>query len=111
MSNQSDRNPSPLLIKIEQRLFHLERKMDSIISMLQEIQNSGNPQAEKPFKQKSLLRTSPASSRSGSRKIEKRNERSREKKPDQKFYSRFSKQSETSGPRKKTFRSKPQKRK
>ena len=109
MSNQSDNNASSLLIKIEHRLFHLERKVDSIISMLQEKQNSDNSQAEKPFKKKSLLRISKTSGRSNNRRPEKRNEGSGKNDPGETFYSRFAKPYKRSGPnsRNKPFHRKP----
>jgi hypothetical protein len=109
-SDQPESKVAFLLIKIQHQLSRLERQMESIVSMMQERRYGGSASHDKPFRKKPFVGASRASGRFDSRRIEKRNEKPGEKDADQKFYSRFSKQNGRSGPGKKPFQRKPQKR-
>jgi hypothetical protein len=108
-SNQSGGNATALLVKIQRQLSHLERKMDNMISLLQERNSRGNSSLERSFHKKPPSRASQVPGRFDSRKFQKRNEKSGEEDAGLKFYSRFTKQNGQSGHRKRTFQRKPQK--
>ena len=110
-SNQSGGNLTALLVRIQRQLSHLERKMDNMISILQERHPRGNSSVERPYYKKPPSRAFQAPGRFDNRKFQKRDEKSGEDGSDQKFYSRFTKQNGPSGHRKRTFPRKPQKRK
>lgn len=88
---RSDSDAASLLLRIEHRLFHLERKIESIISMMQGKQFAGISAADKPFRKKFQSKRSPASDHPNSRRVEKRSERPGGKDTAKPFYSKFSK--------------------
>jgi hypothetical protein len=112
MGNQSGINATSMLIKIQRQLLHLEKKVDSLINMLEK-ENSGNLSADKPYRKNVLLKTSRAPGRSGSHRKEKGKEKSGDKGPDQAFYSKFIKTNRRPGQglRNKPFHHKSKKRK
>jgi hypothetical protein len=89
IGNQSGGDETSMLIKIQRQLLHIEKKVDSLINMLQEKEYRGNLSAGKPYRKNALLKTSRAPGRSGRHRNEKGKEKSGDKGPDQGFYSKF----------------------
>ncbi len=102
--NRSSGDPIFLLTKIQRQLLHLEKKVDSLINMLQEKGSGGNLSARKPHRKNVLLKTSQTSGRSGTHGNEKGKEKSGNNGSDQVFYSKFSKTTRLPG---QGLRSKP----
>ena len=112
-SNQSGGNHASILANIQRQLFHLEKKMDSILGMLQEKQYRGSSPGDKPYRKNPALNASRKSGRFDNPRGGKRDEKSGGKDSGEKFYSRFSRPDGRSGhgSGNKPFRRKPQKRK
>ena len=102
--NRSGGDPIFLLTKIQRQLLHLEKKVDSLINMLQEKGSGGNLSADKPYRKHVPLKTSRAPRQSGSHRNERGKKKSGNKGSGQIFYSKFSK---TTGRPGQGLRSKP----
>jgi len=89
--NHLDSDAASLLTQIERRLFHLERKVDRLIDMLQDRQNYENFPEDKPYRKNPHLKTSRESEHLSGRRKGKQRERTGDKAPAQPFYSKFRK--------------------
>lgn len=92
MPDKSGNEVAMLLTKIQQQLYHLERRVDSIIDMLQEKHHAQRSPDEKHFRKKTHPSTTRSSGRLDSAGSGKQKRKYGEKGPRKPFYSRFADQ-------------------
>jgi len=102
MPDQSDMDAASQLTKMQRQLLYLERKIDSLIDLLQEKQPRGNSPAGKPFRKRPFSKGPSSSGYVRRHDSKEQREASEERGSDQAFYSKFRKTGGRpgSGPRK-----------
>lgn len=112
LPDQSGKDVASLLLKMQRQLIFLEKKIDNLISQLQEKPYRESSHFDKPYRKKSFSKASPTSRHSRSYSNEKQKESSDDKGSDQAFYSKYRKTNgpSGSGSQKKPFHHKQKKR-